>query len=119
MITKVIIKRQVTKGKEQEFFSVLREMRIHALHQEGYITGETLICADDQHQVVVISKWESLEHWENWRTSDEKSAINEKMERLLDKPTQYESYVFSKYWAAASQGFPPPLQKLGELNPQT
>ena len=119
MITKVIIKRQVTKGKEQDFFNVLKEMRIHAMDQKGYITGETLIGTKDQNKVVVISKWESPEDWDAWQNSDQKKTINAKMEKLLDEPTRYESFVFSKFWAAASQGFPPPLQKLGELDPQS
>jgi len=110
MIVKVIIKRDVREGREDKFFPLLKNLRFNAMHQEGYISGETLICAENTNRVVVISKWDSLENWNNWKTDVKRTEIDVKLGELQDNPTVYEPYVFSKYKAAAEQGFPLPLQ---------
>jgi len=111
MLVKVIIKRDVIKGKEKDFFSHLKNLRFNALGQKGYISGETLICAENTNKVMVISKWATLEDWNNWKTNEKRIEIDAKLNELQERPTVYEPYVFSKYRVAAEQGFPPPLQK--------
>ncbi len=111
MLVKVIIKREVSEGKEKRFFSLLKNLRMNAIHQDEYISGETLICAENTNNVVVISKWESLKGWEKWKTDVKRAEIDARLSELQDNPTIYEPYVFSKYKAAAEQGFPLPLQK--------
>jgi len=111
MIVKVIIKRDVTQGKEKEFFSQLKMLRFNAMDQKGYISGETLICAENTNKIVVISKWETLEDWQHWKANAKRSKMDKNLEKLQDNPTIYEPYVFSKYKFAAEQGFPLPLQK--------
>lgn len=110
MLVKVIIKREVSTGKEKSFFSLLKNLRMHAMHKDGYISGETLICAEKTNKVIVISKWDSLEDWKKWKTDIKRKEIDARLGEMQDNPTIYEPYVFSKYKAAAEQGFPPPLQ---------
>ena len=112
MIVKVIIRRNVTRGQEKNFFSHLKTLRLHAMDQNGYISGETLICAENTNKVVVISKWESLDHWNNWKENPIRKEIDDSLFEMQDNPTTYEPFVFSKYKAAAEQGFPPPLQNM-------
>jgi len=111
MLVKVIIKRDVSEGKEKKFFSLLNNLRVNALHQDGYISGETLICAENTNKVLVISKWESLEDWNNWKTDIKRVEIDARLSEIQDNSTVYEPYIFSKYRAAAELGFPPPLQE--------
>jgi heme-degrading monooxygenase HmoA len=112
MIVKVIIKRDVGEGKEKVFFHLLKNLRLNAMNQDGYISGETLICAEKTNRVLVISKWESLEVWNNWKIDIKRREIDSRLSELQDNPTIYEPYVFSKHKAAADLGFPPSLQKL-------
>ena len=114
MITKVIIKRKIMEGKEGNFFSLLRNLRFNAMDQDGYISGETLICAEQPSKVMIISKWESLDHWKAWEANEKRKVADNLISELQEAPTEYEAYVFSKYKAAASQGSPPPLQKLDQ-----
>lgn len=111
MIVKVIIKRDILEGMSKDFFEALRDIRFHAMHQEGYISGETLICAENTNKVLIISTWESLEAWNKWRNSEKRLEIDNILAQYQVNPTVYEPYVFSKYKAAASLGFPRPLQK--------
>ncbi len=111
MHVKVFIKRDMTAGKEEDFFLHLKNLRIKAMNQKGYISGETLICVEDTKKVMVISLWETLEDWNNWKTDKKRIEIDALLNKLQENPTEYESYVYSKYRAAASLGFPSPLQE--------
>ena len=112
MLVKVIIKRDISKGKEQQFFPLIRDLRNNAMHQNGYISSEVLICFDNSNRVVSISKWESIEDWLNWKNDMKRKKIDDRLNELQDSPAINEVYVFSKYMAAAHLGFPPPLQKI-------
>ena len=111
MHVKVLIKRDMIAGKEEDFFSHLKNLRIKAMNQKGYISGETLICAENTNKVTVISIWETLKDWNNWKTNKKRIEIDALLNERQENPTQYEPYVYSKYWAAASLGFPRPLQE--------
>lgn len=112
MIVKVIIKRDIIKGKEKNFFNLLKNIRVSAMHQKGYLSGETLIGVENPNKVLIISQWESLEDWNRWKDDIKRREVDVRLSELQENPTIYESYVFSKYRAAAKQGFPPPLQKM-------
>jgi heme oxygenase (mycobilin-producing) len=112
MIVKVMIKREVTQGKEKEFFLQLKTLRFHAMDQKGYISGETLINTENTKMVVVIGTWETIEDWNRWKKNEKRIQLDSQINTLLDHPAVYESYVYGKYRAAAEQGFPPPLQKM-------
>ena len=112
MIVKVMIKREVAEGKEKDFFKALKNFRIHAMDQKGYITGETLICAEAPSKVMVISQWDSLEDWQAWKSSDIHSELSGVLASYQKNETVYEPYVYMKWFAAADLGFPPPLQKM-------
>ncbi len=111
MIVKVIIKRDVIRGKEKDFFRHLKELRHKAMHQKGYLSGETLICAEATNKVLVISKWESLQDWECWKNNTQRKAIDSAINDCQYKKTVYEPFVFRKFYAAVELGFPPPLQE--------
>ena len=111
MIVKVIIKRKVKPEKAHDFFQTLKNLRAHAVQQQGYISGETLLCAEDTNKVLIISKWESLPDWEAWRANETRLEIDKTLTALQEGPADYEPYVFSKYKAAAELDFPAPLQE--------
>lgn len=78
---RVIIERQV-KNKER-LLPMLRELRAAAVHQPGYVTGETLVSTEDASITAVISTWHSLEQWQAWETSETRATLYELIEPLL------------------------------------
>ncbi len=54
MAVRIIIDRQVKKGKESEFSELLKQLRSKALSAEGYISGETLRALGDRHNYIVV-----------------------------------------------------------------
>ena len=106
MLVKVFIKRHIKEGKDMEVFAFLKKLRINAMNQDGYISGETLISTNNHQKILVISIWQSLENWIRWKESEERKSIDALLEELQVDPTEYESYVISKYRLSVKEGFP-------------
>ncbi len=106
MLVKVFIKRRVTEENNAEFIGLLKKLRFKAMDQKGYISGETLVSTGDFKQVMVVSTWQSLEHWNTWKESEERKKIDTLLEELQTEPTEYEPYVFNKYRLSVKEGFP-------------
>ena len=93
MAVKVIIDRKVKKGKELEFFDLLKELRSKAIPSKGYISGETLRALSDGHNYVVVSTWQSADDWKNWEENPERKKIQARIEKLMVRPTKTRIYV--------------------------
>ena len=92
MAVKVLIRRSVQKNKSEEAFELLKRIRIEAINQPGYISGETLVNHYNPRIMVVISIWQTIEDWINWQESDERVEIDAKLAKLLEEPAQCEIY---------------------------
>ena len=92
MAVKVIIRRHVQEDKSDQVFELLKRLRVKAISQPGYISGETLVNHYNPQHMVVISIWQSIEDWMNWQNSDERVESEAKLERFLEAPAQYEVY---------------------------
>ncbi len=93
MTVRIIIDRKVRKGKEAEFFDLLKELRSKAISAKGYVSGETLRALFDHHNYVVISTWQSTEDWQNWEKNSERKNIRARIEKLMVRPTKAKIYV--------------------------
>ena len=91
---KVHIKRDVPQDKMEDLRDLINEMRGLTMGQPGYISGETLKRVDKPGESLVISKWQSLDYWNLWLQSEQREAIQDKIDRLLGQETQYEIYEF-------------------------
>jgi heme-degrading monooxygenase HmoA len=92
MTIRIFIKRSVTGSSEHELNNLLHKMRRGCLRQSGYISGQTLKRIDSPGERLVISTWKSLEDWEEWFSSDERSEIQMEIDSLLGDDTVYEVY---------------------------
>ena len=98
MIVKVFIKRRIQEGKEFEVLDLLKQMRAKAMDYDGHISGETLINVTNPMEVMVVSNWENLECWAEWKNSQDRADVDAQLEKLQDKPAEYVPFVSSKYW---------------------
>ena len=91
------IKILITRSIGQEVAPVVRplivELRSHAMKQPGYISGETLKCIDRPGEYLVISTWESVDDWNKWLASQERKILEEKIDSVTGKSTEYGTYV--------------------------
>ncbi|MFZ0448570.1 MAG: antibiotic biosynthesis monooxygenase family protein [Desulfatiglandaceae bacterium] len=94
MAVKIIIKRDVPKDKEPSLLPLLIQLRALATAQPGYISGETLRNVDDPEKYIVISTWRSADNWLQWVSSKQRSEIQEKIDALLGRKTDYDTYLY-------------------------
>lgn len=92
MVSKIIIKRRFTEGKTRQIVALLNELRARAMHQPGYISGETFSQKGYPHNMVIIGTWQSMEDWHRWRDSPERHKFEDMLELYQERPTDYEEY---------------------------
>ena len=91
---KVLLERSI-KGKQvREITRLLRMMRVLAMQQPGYISGETMRHVSNPDEYLVISTWDTLEDWEKWVSSPPRKALQDKIDKLLGKKTTYDIYHY-------------------------
>ena len=95
MAVKVIMKRVPKPGLWTNMNSVLRELRMLAMDQPGYLSGETLLSSTDRGTTLVIANWASVKDWRNHETSLRRKEIIDGLDSLLDEPATIEIWVES------------------------
>jgi heme oxygenase (mycobilin-producing) len=95
MAIKVLIKRRIPEGLINPQFGILiRKLRVLAAAREGYISGETLRRVDQPREYLVISTWRNADAWNAWQTSPERTEIQEQIDAMLGKQTEYGVYEY-------------------------
>jgi len=94
MAIKIIIKRIVPEEKGKYLTPLLKQPRALATNQPGYISGETLRRMDNPGEYLVISTWQSAGDWNRWILSEERKGVQDKIDILLGKKTEYEVYTY-------------------------
>ena len=74
--------------------ALIIQLRSMTMGKPGYIAGETLVRQDKPGESLVVTKWQSEFYWEQWLQSKERSEIQDKIDQLLEAPTQYEIYEY-------------------------
>jgi heme-degrading monooxygenase HmoA len=92
MAAKVIITRTFKPGTISKAHQLLMEFRSLATLQPGYISGETLVSAQNPDKIVVISAWRTLKKWEEWSESDKRKSFLAKLNEFLREPEMFETY---------------------------
>ncbi len=89
---RVIINRQIRKDTEAKVKEALIDLRTAALHQPGYITGETLVNTADPRNILIISTWASLEHWRAWQENQQRIELTGRLNQFLLSEEQTSTY---------------------------
>ena len=94
MAVEVLIKRKYIESKREELAPLIVKLRSLATIQPGYISGETLKCIDPPgtNEYLVRSTWRSIEDWGKWLHSKERDVINDQIDQLTSKKTEYTIY---------------------------
>ena len=94
MVIDVMIKRKVEQGRQaKELVPLILHLRALATYQPGYISGTTLSNLEHPEECLVVSRWESIDDWNRWRNSEQRMAVEEKIEALTGEKTEYNIYV--------------------------
>jgi len=91
---RIHIRRKVPEDKTDDLKVLINQLRGMTMGTPGYIAGETLKRVDKPGESLVVTKWQSEFYWEQWLQSKERAEIQDKIDRLLEAPTQYEIYEY-------------------------
>jgi quinol monooxygenase YgiN len=91
---RVHIKRKVPPEKMEGLRVLINQLRSMTTGQPGYIAGETLQRIDQPGESLVVSKWQSVDYWQQWLASAERSRVQAQVDELLAEETKYEIYEF-------------------------
>ncbi len=80
---KVFLTRRVRPEHYQRVIGLLTDLRAVALHQPGYVTGETVVRGEDPMEVLAIGTWLAEDYWKAWSTSEERIEIEDMIAPLL------------------------------------
>ncbi len=97
MQAKILIKRKFIKGKKNEIISLLKELRSGALQQPGYISGETLTSTEHPQTLMVISSWQDMESWQNWKDNNTRITIDKMLETYQEGATEYQEFTLGGF----------------------
>ncbi len=93
MAVEILIKRRVKQGSQaRQLIPLILQLRAMATFQPGYISGESLRDMEHPEECLVISTWESIECWNEWKNSKERLTIQKKIEDLVGEKTKYSVY---------------------------
>ena len=93
---KVMIKRRAPIEKQTKFLDLVTKLRSEASKQAGYISGETLHSGEKPEDFLVISIWEDELYWKKWIATDERKDLQDRIDKLIGTPTEYEIYRYPR-----------------------
>ena len=89
----VLIKRVTRPGEDAKvLLPHIIELRSLAVRLPGYISGETFLNLDRPEECLVIGRWTSLEHWQQWKRNERRIELNENIEKHLETKTEFNIY---------------------------
>lgn len=92
MAIKVLTVRKFKKNSLEKAYKLLVQLRAAATVRPGYISGQTLIAAEDPYKLLVISTWTNRTRFEEWRTTAKREEFSKKLAAVLETPEHYEIF---------------------------
>tara|TARA_Y100001933_G_C18667783_1_gene425576 strand:- start:1 stop:288 length:288 start_codon:yes stop_codon:yes gene_type:complete len=92
MTVHVVIKRKFKMNHPDKLLPLMAALNERAKAQDGYIDTDTLQSTEDSQDYLVISKWESAEHWQKWFASKERRDLQGQIDSLIGERTFYEIF---------------------------
>ncbi|MDA8125438.1 MAG: antibiotic biosynthesis monooxygenase [Deltaproteobacteria bacterium] len=95
MAIKTLIKRRIPENfNDPRFNDLIRQLRVQAVAQKGFISGETLRRVGDPREYLVLGTWQNIATWEAWKASPIRMEIQKQIDALLGTPTDFAVYEY-------------------------
>ncbi len=92
MAIKVMISRQFKQDRINEAHDLLKQMRSVVTLRPGYISGQTLVSAENPSKLAVVSTWTGQKRWEDWLKDEKRKEFSKRIGELLVSPEQIEVF---------------------------
>ena len=84
MMIRILIERRIAQGLEHYYDGTVKRTISQVGRAPGCIAGESLKDTQDPSRRIIMSKWESVEDWQNWLHSLERKNVVSELAPLLD-----------------------------------
>jgi len=81
---RVLIERQIAEGLAHYYDCTIKRTVSAVVAAPGCISGESLKDANNANRRIVMSKWESMEDWQNWYQSDARRRVIAEITPMLE-----------------------------------
>mgnify|MGYP003627304454 CR=1 FL=1 len=81
---RVLIERHIAEGLEHYYDSTIKRTVSAVIKAPGCISGESLKDKDNANRRIVMSKWESIEDWDNWFRSEARRQVVAEITPMLE-----------------------------------
>jgi heme-degrading monooxygenase HmoA len=88
----VISKRVIGGDREKEALTLLSDLKRLAKDEPGFNSEELWRHLEKTDEYLLVRSWDSEEDWRNWLSNPKRVAIEEKIESLLGRKTEYSAY---------------------------
>ncbi|WP_226668922.1 antibiotic biosynthesis monooxygenase family protein [Microbulbifer aggregans] len=68
----VLIEREIAEDLESTYEETARKLLTHAYHTDGFVDGHTYIEMGNPLRRFTLSKWRSIQDWQQWYSSDQR-----------------------------------------------
>ena len=82
----LMVERNVIPGEQEAVKELLRELRSHATHQPGFISGQSVVDVFSPTKVMTITMWTTMASWEAWENSPERISMTDRIAELIQAP---------------------------------
>ncbi|MDF1763153.1 MAG: antibiotic biosynthesis monooxygenase [Oleibacter sp.] len=86
---KVIIERKIATDMESTYDEAIKKTLSAMISAHGYVSGATYKNAEHDNHRVIITNWSSLEDWQQWRRSQERSNAIAQIKPILTEQEKY------------------------------
>ena len=83
---KVIIERDIDDGMESTYENAIKNTLKAILEAPGYTSGATYRDAENPQRRFIITNWQSLDAWQNWAKSAQRSDVVASVRATLRQP---------------------------------
>ncbi len=88
MNVRIITQRKFREPLVQENLQAIEALKISAMQQKGYVSGETLVNFEDRREVLVLSTWSDNDDFNAWSNNEEKIKLENELIPLLEEPAK-------------------------------
>ncbi len=81
---RVIIERHIAHTLETTYEQAAKNTLQQAVSADGFISGESLINANDANHRLILSNWRSVQDWHQWFQSEERKEMMNILNPILE-----------------------------------
>lgn len=82
---RVLIERHIAESLETAYEERSRRVLRQAIDAPGFVSGETLVDANDPNHRLTLCNWRSIADWDRWYHSQSRTELMTELKPMMDQ----------------------------------